>query len=106
MRRERNDGVLWLTFDRPDRLNAFTGDDYEELRSHLRDAAADADTRVVVLTGEGRAFSAGAHRSLVDGTASAADLDKARTEFDRVLEQLVMFAKPVLAAVNGVAVGF
>jgi enoyl-CoA hydratase/carnithine racemase len=102
---KRRDRVGWLTFDHPDRLNAFTATDYEELKDALLAAAADSDTRVVVVTGRGRAFSAGAHRSLLDGTASAQELQKAATEFTAMLETLVSFEKPVLAAVNGLAVG-
>jgi enoyl-CoA hydratase/carnithine racemase len=102
---ERRDGVGWLTFDHPDRLNAFTAADYEELKDALLAAAADSDTRVVVVTGSGRAFCAGAHRSLLDGTASVRELQKAGTAFTAMLETLVSFEKPVLAAVNGLAVG-
>ncbi len=102
---ERRDGVRWLTFDRPDRLNAFTATNYEELHAVLVAAAADPDIRVVVLTGSGRAFSAGADRSLLDGSASPAELQEAGTAFNGLLETLVAFEKPVLAAVNGLAVG-
>ncbi len=102
---ERRDGVCWVTFDRPDRLNAFTATDYEQFHAALVAAAADPDVRVVVLSGSGRAFSAGADRSLLDGSASPAELDKAGTEFAELLETLVAFEKPILAAVNGLAVG-
>ena len=68
------DGATWLTFNRPERLNSFTGRDYHELRIGIEHATSDKATRVIVLTGTGRAFSAGADRSLVDGTAVAADL--------------------------------
>ncbi len=105
MLHELRDGVGWLTFDHPDRLNAFTAADYAELNGALRAAAADSATRVVVVTGNGRAFSAGAHRSLVDGTASAGELHQAGTQFTALLETLVDFDKPVVAAVNGLAVG-
>lgn len=103
---ERRDGVQWLTFDRPERLNAFTSLDYHELEAGLATAASDHETRAVVLTGTGRAFSAGADRSLVDGTATAAEMDAAGTEFARLLERLVTFDTPLFAAVNGLAVGF
>jgi len=99
------DGATWLTLDRPERLNSFTGRDYRELRIGIERATSDTATRVIVLTGTGRAFSAGADRSLVDGTAVAADLKLAGDEFGAMLEALGRCDKPILAAVNGLAVG-
>jgi enoyl-CoA hydratase/carnithine racemase len=105
MLEQRGDGVCWLTFDRPDRLNAFAATDYEQFHAALVGATSDPEVRVVVLTGSGRAFSAGADRSLLDGSASSVELERAGTAFAALLETLVTFEKPVLAAVNGLAVG-
>jgi enoyl-CoA hydratase/carnithine racemase len=99
------DGVAWLILDRPERLNAFTGSDYRDLRVALERALADPSVRVIVLTGSGRAFSAGADRSLLDGTASPSELELAGTEFDAMLNILGRCEKPTIAAVNGLAVG-
>jgi enoyl-CoA hydratase/carnithine racemase len=98
-------GALWLTLDRPERLNAFTADSYRALREALDRAGADPEVRVVVLTGRGRAFSAGADRSLVDGTSSSAQRREAAAELDGLLDSLGRCERPVLAAVNGLAVG-
>ena len=106
MRTHHRDAVDWLTFDRPERLNAFTGPDYRDLRLAVERAVVDPATRAIVLTGEGRAFSAGADRSLVDGTADAADLKLAGEEFDALLDTLGRCELPILAAVNGLACGF
>ncbi|MGZ8819647.1 MAG: enoyl-CoA hydratase/isomerase family protein [Mycobacterium sp.] len=104
---ERRAGaVAWLTFDRADRLNAFTGEGYRELRTTLDRHRADDETRVVVLTGRGRAFSVGADRSLLDPSATGADRQMAGEEFARLLDVLGEFEKPLFAAVNGLAVGF
>lgn len=97
--------VTWLTFDRPDRLNAFTAGAYRDLRLAFGRAAADEAVRVVVLTGAGRAFSAGADRSLVDGTATTEERELAGEEFEAVLDVVDRFDKPLLAAVNGLALG-
>jgi enoyl-CoA hydratase/carnithine racemase len=106
MLRERFwEGTTWLTFDRPERLNSFTGNDYRDLRIALERATSDTATRVIVLTGTGRAFSAGAERSLADGTTPAADLKLADDEFAALLEAIDQCDKPILAAVNGLAVG-
>ena len=100
------DGVRWLTLDRPARLNAFTVADYRDLRVALERCAADSATRVVVLTGSGRAFCAGADRALLDRTAADRQREQAGDEFSQLLATLGSFEKPLLAAVNGLAVGF
>jgi enoyl-CoA hydratase/carnithine racemase len=107
MLHERRDGaVAWLTFDRPEHLNAFTGAGYQELRVALQRLARDDGTRAVVLIGRGRAFSAGADRSLLDAASPDTVRQHAGDEFLRLLDVLSGFEKPLLAAVNGVAVGF
>lgn len=106
LRERRADGIAWVTFDRPEKLNAFRVDDYRDLRDVVERAADDASVRVIVLTGSGRAFSAGADRTLVDGSASANELEQAGIEFRMMLEALAVSGTPVLAAVNGLAVGF
>ncbi len=98
-------GVTWLTFDRAERLNAFTGLDYQQLRIAVERATADPATRVIVLTGAGRAFSAGADRSLLDETTPIADRHLASTEFGGMLDAIDRCDKPIVAAVNGLAVG-
>ena len=104
---ERRDGaVTWLAFDRPECLNAFTGEGYGDLRAALERHRGDANTRVVVLTGKGRAFSVGADRSLLDPSTTGADRQIAGEEFARLLGVLAAFEKPLFAAVNGLAVGF
>ena len=99
------DRARWLTFGRPDRLNSFTGADYADLRVAIEAATADVATRAIVLTGTGRAFSVGADRSLLDGTATADDRARAGVEFTAMLDALGRCDKPVVAAVNGLAVG-
>jgi enoyl-CoA hydratase/carnithine racemase len=101
----RDDTATWLTLDRPERLNSFRAADYRDLAQALEAACADAATRVVVLTGNGRAFSAGADRSLVDGSAPAEERAEAGVQFSRFLRALSACDKPLLAAVNGLAVG-
>src|SRR5579871_4258288 len=95
--------VRVLTLDRPEKLNAFTPDGYRVLRGRLDDAAADGDVSVVVLTGAGRAFSSGVDLSIVSREGGASELG---AEFDPLMERLATFPKPLLAAVNGIAVGF
>lgn len=107
MVRVESDGrVRRLVLDAPERLNALTAADYRALRAGLEDAAADESVGAVVLTGTGRAFSAGADRSLVDGSASSEGRREAGEEFDALLAAFAECDLPIVAAVNGLAVGF
>ncbi|WP_395695729.1 enoyl-CoA hydratase-related protein [Nocardioides sp.] len=97
------DGVLTLTFNRPEALNAVTGPMMTLLAEELEGAGAREDVRVVVVTGTGAGFSAGADLA---GLRLAPDhpvetMDAA----NRVIRAVVGCPLPVLAAVNGVAAG-
>jgi enoyl-CoA hydratase len=99
------DGVMWLTFNRPQKANALSLPLLVEFNQALRDAAKRDDVRAVVVTGAGeRNFSAGADLSRPAENA-AAYLAQRRAEFAAALIALVDFTKPVVAAVNGAACG-
>jgi enoyl-CoA hydratase/carnithine racemase len=103
------DGVLTITLNRPDRLNAFTATMGRELIEAFDRSDADDDVRVVIVTGAGRGFCAGADlgsggstfdwRSLQEGDATPRDTGG--TVSLRIFDSL----KPVIAAINGPAVG-
>ena len=95
-------GVLRLTLNRPDKLNALSKDLLGELTGLLREAQADAGIGCVILTGSGRAFSAGADISdmLERGVASYADPERLAR-----WAEIQDFPKPIIAAVNGFALG-
>lgn len=97
-------GVLTVELNRPAALNALTVDLGKRLVDAL-DRAASSDVRCVRLTGSGRAFSAGADLKAF-GTGARPDLGAAlRTLFNRPVRQIRDLAKPVVAMVNGPAVG-
>ena len=98
-----DDGVLRLTMDRPEHLNAMTGEMADRAAEELEGAAARDDVRVVLLTGTGDAFSSGADLSGADAHENfdVTALDRA----NRIIRAIVMLDKPVVAAVNGVAAG-
>jgi enoyl-CoA hydratase/carnithine racemase len=102
----RDDATTWLTFTRPENLNAFTVEGYTELRIALQRIASDETIRVVVLTGSGRSFSVGADRSLLTGSLPETERASAGAEFKLLLDVLATFEKPLFAAVNGLSVGF
>jgi enoyl-CoA hydratase/carnithine racemase len=117
------DGILTLTLDRPDQLNAFTVTMADELEHAFDRAGIDDDVRAVVVTGRGRAFCAGMDLS-ADGNVFGLDetqrptLEDLRDRFDdpavvdgvrdtggRVTLAIFRCLKPVIGAINGAAVG-
>ena len=98
--------VRLITLDRPDALNAFNEALYDATAEALIDAAAAPEVAVVVLTGTGRAFSAGT--DVAEMAARTVDPDgfQAGTHgFPGLIDQLTEFPKPLLCAVNGMALG-
>jgi enoyl-CoA hydratase/carnithine racemase len=102
------DHVTEITLNRPDKLNAFGGTMREDLLAALRAAEADDETRVVVLTGAGRAFCAGGDVDFMSELQKRNDV----ASFQRLLAagkgivtQVAEMSKPVIASVNGIAAG-
>ena len=106
---EINDGVAVITMNRPERKNAFTREQYELLANALNAADQDSEVRVAVLTGAGAAFSSGQDlkemMELASGVASGTPTTSKAGGFTVLLDALEVFSKPLIAAVNGVAVG-
>jgi enoyl-CoA hydratase/carnithine racemase len=103
------DGILTITLNRPDRLNAWTETMAQELISAFDRADADDDVRVVIITGAGRAFCAGADLERGGQTFDWRTRDSAdavpRDNGGRFTLRVFESTKPVIAAVNGPAVG-
>ncbi|HKL28187.1 MAG TPA: enoyl-CoA hydratase/isomerase family protein [Natrialbaceae archaeon] len=99
-------GVRTITFDRPDAMNAFTTDHARELAERIEAADPDA-LDAVVLTGEGRAFSAGGDVAAMAEMDERPDEAAARIEesFGRLAEAMLDAPVPIVARVNGDAVG-
>lgn len=89
--------------NRPDRLNAFNAGLYSAMRDELEAAAIDDGVSVVVVTGAGRAFSAG--QDIGEMAELAGAETRPASAFPIFTDALSSFPKPILAAVNGVAVG-
>jgi enoyl-CoA hydratase/carnithine racemase len=110
IRYEVADGVLTITLDRPDRLNAFTPTMQRELIEAFDRADADDDVRAVIVTGEGRAFCAGADLAGGGSTFDWRERDGGDSGVPRdgggqVVLRIFDSVKPVIAAINGPAVG-
>ena len=100
---EDRERVRILTLDRPGTLNAFNDDLYDAVGDALLDAAERSDVAVVLLTGRGRAFTAG--QDLAELKEPRRHDDGRRHGFGPFIEAVETFPKPLIAAVNGLAVG-
>jgi len=97
-------GVARLTINRPERRNAMSWAVLTELRQAIAEARADADVRVVVLTGAGdKAFCAGADLTGMRSDANYVEVHDARGELARLFDDLWALGKPTIARVRGYA---
>jgi enoyl-CoA hydratase/carnithine racemase len=111
--------VATITLNRPDKLNAWTAVMEKEVSSAMENAERDHDVRVIVLTGAGRGFCAGADMSLLSAVAERGFVDQNREEqsreaalrdgvpldFQKRYSYFPAIGKPVIAAINGPVVG-
>jgi enoyl-CoA hydratase/carnithine racemase len=109
-------GVAVVTLNRPDKLNAWRGEMERDVRAAMRRAADDADVKVIVLTGAGKGFCAGADMNMLQGIQSAGANarpaaaqepwdPKANDNFTKQYSWFPAVPKPIIAAINGAAAG-
>lgn len=102
------DGIAVLTMNRPEKLNAFTDDMLRGLVAALDDCEAREDVHVVILTGAGRAFSSGGDiGGMGDGADRRPHVTKSHiwNDIQAFPKRAARFEKPLIAAVNGAAIG-
>jgi enoyl-CoA hydratase/carnithine racemase len=110
------DGVCVVTLNRPDKLNAWRGEMERDVRAAMRAAADDPAVRVIVLTGAGRGFCAGADMNMLQDTVAAGQVqssgprpsafdDSVREDFKRQYAFFPAVPKPIIAAINGPCAG-
>ena len=113
-RKGEQDGIIWLTLNRPERLNALTFPLLRKMREILVDARFDRTVRCVVITGAGRGFCAGMDMAGGSGSGESqpsdgsVDVEGYRLNFRHEVETYVALRRlevPVIAAVNGPCVG-
>src|SRR5947209_14471074 len=105
-RYELDNGLAWITIDRPDRLNAFRARTVDELIHLFTRAWADQQVGVIALTGAGdRAFSAGGDQKQRAETGDYGPSESGLFEIERLHRLIREVPKPVIAAVNGLAIG-
>lgn len=113
------DGVATITLNRPDKLNAWTGAMERGVRKAMRWATDDDAVRVIVVTGAGRGFCAGADMSMLDGLSSSGGQDlkeqegkgpepfdpEAPDHFNKPYSYFPSVPKPIIGAINGPVAG-
>ncbi len=109
IRVEKKDGIVLLTLNRPDRLNAVTWNSWREIGEAVRDLEEDDESRVLVVTGSGRGFCSGT--DLAAAAAAGGEIPSEGNRRERLRSRflttaaIIACAKPSIAAVNGVAAG-
>jgi enoyl-CoA hydratase len=98
-------GIVVVTLNRPERLNAVNGTLHAELARFSRDFGNDRDARVLILTGAGRAFCAGGDFSPADPIGANPDGPNLWVEARQIVDHILECEKPMIAAVNGYAMG-
>jgi enoyl-CoA hydratase/carnithine racemase len=103
----REDGIAVLTLDRPDKRNAVMPADWRALEERLDEGSADAAIRVFVLTGSGTVFSAGGDLKTMGERLEQSPVRRSREmlRMTRAIQKLRDTPKPIIAAVNGPAIG-
>jgi enoyl-CoA hydratase len=102
----RDNGVLLITINRPEKYNAADEVMHGELARVWVDVAADPQTRVAVITGAGKAFSAGGDLAMVGRIAGDYDrVSHMLKEMSELVYNIINCEKPIVSAINGVAVG-
>jgi enoyl-CoA hydratase len=102
----RDNGVLTITLNRPDVLNAANAEMHTEMAYVWNDVARDRDTRVAVVTGAGTAFSAGGDLQMVEDLHGSYDaMSYMATEAADLVLNMLNCPTPIISAINGTAVG-
>ena len=105
LRTENEDGVLTVTLARPERRNAIDGEMATALRTAFEAAADDPDVRALILTGEGKAFSAGGDLSRFERDWDPREFRHDSHRLTSLITLLERLEKPTVAAINGVVTG-
>ena len=103
---QATNGILTITLNRPDKLNALNKQTIEELHETLVEAENQEDIRAIILTGAGqKAFVAGADIRLLASIASSQEGESIARQGQAILNRIESLEKPVIAAINGVCLG-
>ncbi len=106
---ELKNGVMWITLNRPDKLNAFDEQMGNDLLEALKEGERNAEARCIVVTGEGRAFSVGedlnANRAAYNSGRPILLGEVLKRKYNPIVQRTRKMEKPVIAGINGVTAG-
>lgn len=100
---EKRDGIAVITLNRPDKLNAVNLEMRLEVLNALDELEVDEGIRVVIFTGAGRAFCAGADISRFG--EDSIELRKQQARAKNIVRRIYEFEKPIIGAINGISAG-
>jgi len=103
---DKEDRIAWITLNRPEALNALNSGLWREIHQCLDTAEKDEDVRVIVITGTGRAFSAGDDIKEVSTLRTSSEVRNFFTNYAApTIAKIIQLSKPIIACVNGLAFG-
>src|SRR5882762_1367827 len=102
---EENNGIATITLNRPEVYNALNDEITFELQDALKAVAKDETARVVVLTGEGKAFCSGQDLKVSQAGAKRSFLDSLHKRYNPIIRAMRNLPKPIICRLNGVAAG-
>ena len=109
VRAESKSGVLWIRLNRPDRLNAFNEQMGSDLLEALKEGERSPETRCIVVTGEGRAFTVGEDLDIDRAAHNGGKLmplgEVLMRKYNPIVQRIKRMEKPVIAGINGVIAG-
>ena len=102
---EQKDNVFTITLNRPNKANAFNTEMLMDLQAAFKQAARKPEVRCVVLTGQGKLFSAGQDINELQTEEAVSFRDHLRNTYNQIILQIRQLEKPVLAVINGTVAG-
>ncbi len=98
-------GITTITLNRPDVFNAFNDEQSYELQDALKSAKKDQETRVVIITGAGKAFCSGQDLKAIAGAEKRSFIESLTKRYNPIIREMRNMPKPIICKLNGVAAG-
>jgi len=102
---EQKGNITTITLNRPDVFNAFNDEQSYELQDALKTARKDEGTRVIVLTGAGKAFCSGQDLKAISGAEKRSFIESLQKRYNPIIREMRNMPKPIICRLNGVAAG-
>ena len=102
---EKKGNISTITLNRPDVFNAFNDEQSYELQDALKVVKKDEETRVVILTGAGKAFCSGQDLKAIAGAEKRSFIDSLKKRYNPIIREMRNMPKPIICKLNGVAAG-